>query len=64
MAGQATAKFRAKVEQVMGEFKAGRLASNGRVVKDRKQAEAIALSEARAHVQMGRKQRRKPHQEE
>lgn len=38
----------AKVEKVMGEFKAGKLrSSSGKVVKSRKQAVAIALSEAR-----------------
>lgn len=39
-----------KVEKVMGEYKSGKLHSGskkGKVVKSRKQAVAIALSEAR-----------------
>lgn len=47
--GGMTPKQQAKVGRVMGEFKAGELHSgkNGPVVRDRKQATAIALSEAR-----------------
>jgi len=41
-------KGRAKVKKVMGEFKSGTLKSgSGAKVKDRKQAIAIGLSEAR-----------------
>lgn len=40
-----------KVEIVMSEFKHGKLKSgSGKKVKDRKQAVAIALSEARRHA--------------
>lgn len=43
-------KFRNKIRKVMREFAAGRLkSSDGKVVTDRKQALAIALSEARRH---------------
>lgn len=37
-----------KVEKVMREFKRKKLTTHGRLVKKRKQAIAIALSEARA----------------
>lgn len=42
-------KFYKKVSKVMREYKAGKLHSgqDGKVVKDQKQAIAIALSEAR-----------------
>lgn len=41
-------KQRNKVKKVMGEFKRGDLrSSSGKKVTDRKQAKAIALSEAR-----------------
>ena len=45
---EATKKQQAKIGKVMGEFKAGTLHSGkgGPVVKDRKQAIAIAISEA------------------
>jgi len=44
-------KFHAKVGIVMREFKAGKLRSGGKTkVTDRKQAIAIALSEARKHM--------------
>jgi hypothetical protein len=41
--------FKEIVEEAMLEYKSGKLknGSNGKVVKDRKQAIAIALSEAR-----------------
>jgi hypothetical protein len=53
--------FNAKIEKVLGEFKTGKLkTSAGKVVTDRRQAEAIAMSEARAHVQAARKMRRRP----
>jgi hypothetical protein len=43
-----TTKGAAKVETVMGEYKRGKLkSSSGEKVTDRKQAVAIALSEAR-----------------
>ena len=48
--GSMTAKHQAKVGRVMSEYKAGELHSgskSGPVVKDRKQAVAIAMSEAR-----------------
>jgi hypothetical protein len=47
--GGMTPKQQAKVGKVMGEFKAGELHSgkDGPVVKNRKQAVAIGLSEAR-----------------
>lgn len=47
--GTATKKQQAKVKKVMGEFKEGTLHSgkNGKVVKNPKQAVAIALSVAR-----------------
>ena len=48
--GSMTAKQQAKVGRVMSEYKAGELHSgskSGPVVKDRKQAVAIAMSEAR-----------------
>lgn len=47
--GGMAAKQQAKVGKVMGEYKAGELHSgkSGPVVKDRKQALAIAMSEAR-----------------
>ena len=47
--GSMSAKQQAKVGRVMGEYKAGELHSgkSGPVVKDRKQALAIAMSEAR-----------------
>jgi hypothetical protein len=42
-------KGKAKVKKVMGEYKRGQLKSGGRAkVKSRKQAVAIALSEARS----------------
>ena len=42
------AKGKPKIAKVMGEYKAGTLNSgSGGIVKDRKQAIAIALSEAR-----------------
>ena len=45
---RAATKGRAKVGKVMGEYKHGQLKSGGRAkVKSRKQAVAIALSEAR-----------------
>jgi len=42
-------KFQTIVEKAMHEYKYGKLknGSNGKVVRDRKQAIAIALSEAR-----------------
>ena len=42
-------KFKRIVEEALHEYKSGKLRSggNGKVVKDRKQAIAIALSEAR-----------------
>jgi len=42
-------EFKKIVEEAMHEYKCGKLKSgvNGKVVKDRKQAIAIALSEAR-----------------
>jgi hypothetical protein len=45
-------KAQRKIGTVMGEFKSGELHSgqNGPVVKDRKQAVAIALSEARRNA--------------
>lgn len=48
MATKKTQKTQAKVGKVMGEYKEGTLHSGkgGPVVKDRKQAIAIALSEA------------------
>ena len=55
--GGMTGKQQAKVGKVMGEYKAGELRSGSRsgpVVKDRKQAVAIAMSEAR---QAGKKQK-------
>ena len=44
-----SSRFKEIVEEAMREYKCGRLKSgiNGNVVKDRKQAIAIALSEAR-----------------
>lgn len=43
-----TSKGKGKVEKVMHEFKEGTLkSSSGRKVTDRKQAVAVALSEAR-----------------
>ena len=39
-------KAQAKISKVMKEFSAGKLTSNKKVVKDPKQAMAIALSEA------------------
>lgn len=39
-------KAQEKISKVMKEFGAGKLTSNKRVVKDPKQAMAIALSEA------------------
>ena len=43
-----SSKFRNKVRKVMHEFKKGKLrSSDGKVVTDKKQAIAIALSEAR-----------------
>ena len=39
-------KAQAKISKVMKEFGAGKLTSNKKVVKDPKQAMAIALSEA------------------
>lgn len=46
------AKMQAKVAKVMREYKAGKLHSggSGKVVKNEKQAIAIALSEGRAAV--------------
>ncbi len=38
-----------KVEKVMHEFKQGKLKSHNKVVKNKKRALAIALSEARRH---------------
>jgi hypothetical protein len=47
--GKSRAKGRSKVGKVMGEYKRGSLkSSSGRKVKSRKQAVAIALSEARS----------------
>jgi len=47
--GKSRAKGRSKVGKVMGEYKSGTLkSSSGRKVKSRKQAVAIALSEARS----------------
>lgn len=52
MAKKATAKQKGKVEKVMKEYKSGKLKSGkkgpgkGPVVKSRKQAVAIAMSEA------------------
>ncbi len=45
---KATAKQKGKVEKVMSEYKSGKLKSNkkGSAVKSRKQAVAIAMSEA------------------
>lgn len=40
-------KGQKKVGKVMGEYKAGKLTSGGKVVKNPKQAIAIALSEAK-----------------
>jgi len=42
-------EFKKTVEKAMHEYKSGKLksGSNGKVVRDRKQAIAIALSEAR-----------------
>ena len=40
-------KAQKKISKVMTEFGAGKLTSNKRVVKDPKQAMAIALSEAK-----------------
>ena len=53
-------KARAKIRKVMREFKAGELRSggSGKRVRSRKQAIAIALSEAR-RIEKGRKRRRK-----
>lgn len=45
----------AKVGKVMGEFKAGDLASHGKTVKSRKQAVAIAMSEAGVKAKKGKK---------
>jgi len=44
-----SAEFKGIVEEAMHEFKSGKLksGSTGKVVRDRKQAIAIALSEAR-----------------
>jgi hypothetical protein len=48
MAKKATTKGRSKVEKVMHEYKEGTLKSgSGGKVKSRKQAVAVALSEAR-----------------
>jgi len=47
-ARKSASKGKGKVEKVMREYKHGQLKSGGRAkVKDRKQAVAIALSEAR-----------------
>ncbi|HEY7253348.1 MAG TPA: DUF6496 domain-containing protein [Methylomirabilota bacterium] len=53
---------RRKVKKVMGEYKRGSLrSSSGRKVRKRKQAVAIALSEARkSGARIPRKGRRKP----
>ena len=40
-------KGQKKVGKVMGEFKAGKLTSSGKPVKNPKQAVAIAMSEAK-----------------
>ena len=40
-------KGQKKVGKVMGEYKAGKLASSGKTVKNPKQAIAIAMSEAK-----------------
>ena len=52
--GKSSAKGKGKVKKVMGEYKHGELKSgSGRKVKNRKQAVAIGLSEARkagAHI--------------
>lgn len=40
-------KAQKKVGKVMGEYKSGKLTSSGKVVKNPKQAIAIALSEAK-----------------
>jgi hypothetical protein len=46
---KASSKGKAKVEKVMAEYKHGALkSSSGQQVKDRKQAVAIGLSEARS----------------
>ncbi|MEM2049560.1 MAG: DUF6496 domain-containing protein [Thermoproteota archaeon] len=49
---------REKIRKVMREFKEGKLrSSSGKKVLDRKQAIAIALSEASRLLQKGRKRR-------
>jgi len=49
---------REKIRKVMREFKEGKLrSSSGKKVLDRKQAIAIALSEASRLLQRGRKRR-------
>lgn len=48
MAKKKMTKYQKKVGKVMGEYKSGKLkSSSGKKVKSRKQAIAIALSEAR-----------------
>jgi hypothetical protein len=49
MATRSAAKGKGKIHKVMHEFKAGTLKSgSGKKVKSRKQAVAVALSEARS----------------
>ena len=40
-------KSEKKIDKVMGEYKSGKLTSSGKVVKNPKQAMAIAMSEAK-----------------
>ena len=40
-------KSEKKIDKVMGEYKSGKLTSSGKVVKNPKQAIAIAMSEAK-----------------
>ena len=40
-------KSEKKINKVMGEYKSGKLTSSGKVVKNPKQAIAIAMSEAK-----------------
>jgi hypothetical protein len=44
---KAMSKAQKKVGKVMGEYKAGKLTSSGKIVKNPKQAIAIAMSEAK-----------------
>jgi hypothetical protein len=63
MAKARKGKGRREVRKVMGEYKRGALhSSSGRKVRKRKQAVAIALSEARrAGARISRKGRRRSH---